>query len=444
MQIGSAMEVTLLSLGLGDRINTERKAKILAQQEAILAHEQAMEGLKNADRLKDEFLANTSHELRTPLNGIIGIAESLTDGVAGSLSPAAIANLSMIVSSGKRLASLVSDILDFSKLRHKDIELSIKSVDMGPLAEVVIAVSKPLIAGKTVVIRNEIPADCYVLGDENRLQQILHNLIENAIRFTEEGDITIWAESRNDKVEIRVSDTGIGISRDKFDDIFKSFEQADASTSRTYGGTGLGLSISKQLVELHGGSICVESALGEGSTFIFTIPVGKPDKEYRLPDVAEAVSPEPLVIPDDENLPEIGTNADTGLPRLLIPDSPRVLVVDDERVNLQVVSNHLSLHNFSVITATNGTDALEMLEHREEPDLILLDVMMPRITGFEVCSRIREKFPPNELPVIMLTAKNRSSDMMQGFQRGANDYLSKPVEKNERSHGSAPMSVWGG
>ena len=426
MQIGSAMEVTLLSLGLGDRINTERKEKILAQQEAILAHEQAVDGLRNADRLKDEFLANTSHELRTPLNGIIGIAESLIDGVAGSLSQGAVTNLLMVVSSGKRLASLVNDILDFSKLKHKEIELSRKSVDMGPLTQVVIAVSKPLIAGKPVSIRNEIPADCYVLGDENRLQQILHNLIENAIKFTEKGDIIIWAKSENDMVEIRVSDTGIGIPRDKFDDIFKSFEQVDASSSRTYAGTGLGLSISKQLIELHGGIIWVESALGEGTSFVFTIPAGEADAGDHLSEMTEAKPAEAAALADDADGPEPEAH-----PRLLIPDSPRVLVVDDEPVNLQVVSNHLSLQNFSVITATNGTDALEMLEHGESPDLILLDVMMPRITGFDVCSRIREKFPPNELPVIMLTAKNRISDMMQGFQRGANDYLSKPLEKNE-------------
>jgi PAS domain S-box-containing protein len=433
--------------------------------------------LERMDRLKDEFLANTSRELRTPLNGIIGIAESMIDGATGQLSDRQIANLSMIVSSGKRLSSLVNDILDLSKLKNRDIKLQRKPVDFRQIAEVVLTISRPLLAGKPLELKNEIGEDLPAVdGDENRLQQIMYNLVGNAIKFTESGSITVSAKElkverlkvegsgelkvegwqvegsqpnlqpsnlqpsnlqpsnlqpsnlqpsnlqpANSFLEITVSDTGIGIPPDKFTDIFQTFEQVDASISREYGGTGLGLSITKQLVELHGGNIRVESKLGQGSRFIFTLPISTqiisptPDRNQALARLREEAAPPQL------------------LPSQIAPSNGQftILVVDDEPINLQVVANHLSLQNYAIIQASNGMEALAKIESGLRPDLILLDIMMPKMSGYEVCKKIREQFPASEMPIVMLTAKNQVSDLVEGLSAGANDYLTKPVLKNE-------------
>jgi PAS domain S-box-containing protein len=385
--------------------------------------------LQRLDQLKDEFLANTSHELRTPLNGIIGIAESLIDGAAGSLNQQQIANLSMVVSSGKRLASLVNDILDFAKLKNGDIELQRKPVDVRQITEVVLSLSRPLVADKHLQLKNEIQPDLPIAdGDENRLQQIMHNLVGNAIKFTTSGSVTVSAGVSDGMVEVIVADTGIGISPDKFTDIFKSFAQADASISREYGGTGLGLSITKQLVELHGGTIRVESELGKGSRFIFTLPVSTvflaQDRERIQP--TSAISEEVTRVQEDaapsqiEFSPIVSSNGEF-----------TILVVDDEPINLQVVTNHLSLQNYVIIQANNGMEALAKINSGLKPDLIILDVMMPKMSGYEVCKKIREQFPAHEIPIVMLTAKNQVSDLVEGLGAGANDYMTKPVSKNE-------------
>jgi signal transduction histidine kinase len=177
--------------------------------------------LQRLDQIKDEFLANTSHELRTPLNGIIGIAESLLDGAAGELNDRQKANLSMVVSSGMRLANLVNDILDFAKLKNRDIELQRQSVDFRQITEIVLRVCRPLVASKSLELNNAIPEELVAVeGDENRLQQIMYNLVGNAIKFTESGAVTVSAIALDGMVEVTVADTGIGISPDQFDDIF--------------------------------------------------------------------------------------------------------------------------------------------------------------------------------------------------------------------------------
>ncbi|MDB4293659.1 tetratricopeptide repeat protein, partial [Maribacter sp.] len=197
--------------------------------------------LKQVDALKDQFLANTSHELRTPLSGIIGLSESLKDGAAGKMSLKAIENLDMISNSGKRLSHLVNDILDFSKLKNQDLVLSSRPIDIHAVADVVLKLSKPLLQGKHVQLLNSVPKDVVLVeADENRLQQILHNLVGNAIKFTEQGQVEIKAEEKDTMLSISITDTGIGIPKDKFQNIFRSFEQADGATQREYGGTGLG------------------------------------------------------------------------------------------------------------------------------------------------------------------------------------------------------------
>ncbi len=383
------------------------------------------EALAHLDKLKDEFLANTSHELRTPLNGIIGIAESMLDGAAGSLSPKQMYNLSIVVSSGRKLANLVNDILDFAKLKHQEIDLSLKAVDMRAVTEIVFTLAQPLANRKGLALLNQIPPDVPLAkADESRIQQVMHNLVGNAIKFTEEGSITVTAAVQADMLAITVSDTGIGIPAHKFESIFQSFEQVDASTTRTYGGTGLGLSISKQLVELHGGTIGVQSELGQGTRFTFTLPLaGERQRE------------------------EVDQRTDTGLVRerirldvdeILMPSSAElaenkdftVLVVDDDLVNVQVLTNYLTLQNYGVVQAFDGFEALEALAE-VSADLVLLDIMMPRMSGYEVCQKIRADHPANELPIVLLTAKDQIKDLVAGFEAGANDYLTKPVDKNE-------------
>lgn len=500
--------------------------------------------LKQLDELKDEFLANTSHELLTPLNGIIGLAESLQDGATGNLAPATKHNLSMIVSSGQRLAQLVRDILDFSKLRHRDLALQLKPVGIRVVAEVVLSLSRPLVGPKNLVLINGIDDDLpQALVDENRLQQILYNLVGNAIKFTEEGSVTISAKAvmcgqtlltqpsnpqpsnpqpsnpqpSNPKIQLKpiqqqgqntvadrqnaslsslthhldlaqandqadasgltescllitVADTGIGIPVEQQERIFQSFEQGSSGGDRLYGGTGLGLAIARRLVEFHNGKIWVESEVGKGSKFKFTLPIAT--TKY----VPEAVAPIALAVTElmassqsirpDAVLRELVTDTlaiDVSAPRGdrqahtdqapsisptdFIPDIPdalvlgdrnqrgdfqfKILAVDDDPVNLQVLVNHLTLHHYQVEQASSGAEVLQQMADGLNPDLILLDVMMPKMTGYEVCRELRSRYPATELPILMLTAKNQVADLVEGLNSGANDYLNKPVSKSE-------------
>ncbi|MEX0290589.1 MAG: tetratricopeptide repeat protein [Flavobacteriaceae bacterium] len=433
--IGLALVIILLALALFNRYKykqrirreaEERKRMIVEEQRKTEVEKKRVEELKKIDRLKDEFLANTSHELRTPLNGIIGLSESLKDGAAGALSAKALENLEMITNSGKRLSHLVNDILDFSKLKNSDLELAIKPTDLRAIASIMLKLSKPLIQDKQIQLKMNIPEDLPLLeADENRLQQILHNLIGNAIKFTKAGFVKIEAELKGKMVHISVADSGIGIAKEKHASIFKSFEQADGSIGREFGGTGLGLSVTKQLVELHGGTIEVDSEAGKGAVFTFTLPASKVKKDDIVQRETEGL----------EQVQQIKRDIEEQEGQIKAPDieagGVRILVVDDEPVNRRVLENHLRVAGYGITEASNGPDALKLLEEGKEFDLVLLDVMMPGMSGYEVCEIIRKRSLPSELPVVLLTAKNRVSDLVAGFNVGANDYLTKPFSKNE-------------
>jgi len=397
--------------------------------------------LKELDKLKDDFLSNTSHELRTPMNGIIGIAESMVDGATGRLSADAVKNLTMIIFSGKRLSNLVNDILDFSKLKHKNIALQLQPVEARVVTDVVVTLSMPLLGQKNVTIHNHIPENLTVYTDENRIQQILHNIIGNAVKFTEQGHIKIHAEEQGDHIKIYISDTGLGIEEEKLKNVFIPFEQVDGSVEREYGGTGLGLSITKQLVELHGGEISIRSRVGVGTEVEFTLPrasktVGElahdvQDMLQRLESNTDAIPQlhhDTLLLEDDTPIvyeQALAEEADN-------TEALNVLIVDDDIINLQVLENQLKLENYTITRAQNGRDALDIIHYSgKEFVIVLLDIMMPKMSGFEVCRIIRETYPAAQLPVIMLTAKNQVSDLVEGLHSGANDYLTKPFSKGE-------------
>ena len=393
----------------------------------ITVRKQAEQALLRADALKDEFLANTSHELRTPLNGIIGIGQSMLDGATGPLSDDQRRNLGMVVASGRRLTNLVNDLLDFSKLRHEKIELHCGPTDLHALADLVLTVSQALVVKRPLRVFNRIPFDVPLAeADEDRVQQILFNLIGNALKFTPAGTVEVFAQAHGAWLEITVADTGVGIAPEQLDKIFESFSQGDGTTNREQGGTGLGLAITRQLVELHGGTIRVESDADVGSRFTFTLPLSRTTRAMVAPPdrpdqpVSQVLADVRLA--DVKRLSAAPATSGTGY---------RILVVDDEPVNVQALVNYLSLANYTAAIATNGQEALDYLASGEPCDLVLLDVMMPRISGFEVCERIRERHSPAELPVILLTAKNRVSDLVSGFSAGANDYLTKTFASDE-------------
>ncbi|MCU0567710.1 MAG: ATP-binding protein [Oculatellaceae cyanobacterium Prado106] len=389
--------------------------------------------LQHLDKLKDEFLANTSHELRTPLNGMIGIAESMIDGATGKLTELQERNLWMVAQSGHRLANLVNDILDFSKLKHQNIELQLKPVSLREVVEVVLTLSRPLLGSKKLQIVNAVSSDLpSAKADENRLQQILHNLVGNAVKFTSTGTVKVSAELRHQEtgqqLAITVSDTGIGIPADKLDRIFEAFEQAEGATAREYGGTGLGLAVTKQLVELHHGRLSVKSTVGAGSQFTFTLPVSETEENQAL-EVGTAPIQRVAALAESLRLASSPPSPDVSIP----PQSTGcvVLIVDDEPVNLQVLVNHLSLQDYSIVQASNGEEALKLIDQGVKPAIVLLDVMMPKMTGYEVTQRLRERYAATDLPIVLLTAKTQVSDLVVGLNVGANDYLTKPISRDE-------------
>ncbi|HBR02733.1 MAG TPA: regulator, partial [Ruminiclostridium sp.] len=382
--------------------------------------EMLSEKLSVLDKLKDDFLAKTSHELKTPLNGVINISQSLLNGAGGSLNTAQAEDIQLILSIGKRLSTLVYDILDYSKLKVMDIKLNIICLDVHQVVESTVEIFRYLIKGRPITLENKIPPNEYmVLADENRLKQIITNLLDNSIKFTAEGSISTDCRQDGEFLWIEIRDTGIGIPESKLKDIFTSYEQVEEQSTGS-GGTGLGLAITKQLVELHQGRIFAQSEPGQGACFTFSIPLVKDNKLLeKLPDEHEEYSlPQPLTI---GNLPHT----------VNVGGKFSILAVDDEYSNLKALMNILTVCKYNVTIAGNAESALYLLKVALKYDLCILDVMMPGMSGYEACRKIREVYSPLELPVLLLTAKALPEDLEAGFMAGANDFIEKPFEIGE-------------
>lgn len=421
MRLGLLIFILCQSWALAHRFS-----KSFSTSEELFAEVQEKNiALSKLDKLKDEFLSNTSHELRTPLNGIIGISESLLTGAAGKLDDESRSNLTMVVHSGRRLARLVNEILDFSRLKNNDVTLIKKSVDLGASASAVVSMLEKTLSGKELILETRIPKSLPpVLGDEDRIQQILFNLLGNAVKFTQKGRITLSASVNGENISVSVTDTGSGIPADKLESIFEPFEQADAPAAGI-GGTGLGLAITRKLVRLHGGRIRVESTPGKGTVFTFTLPIVGSDTDPQPPVTETGVQYCSDIIKDYSLPPQPIP------PRPSTPEGHVILVVDDDPINLQVASNHLAVVGHGILTAADGAEALEIIRSKETPDLVLLDVIMPGMSGHEVCREIRKDHELQTLPVVMLTAAGRQADLVEGFAAGANDYLAKPFSGQE-------------
>ncbi|MDY7040784.1 MAG: ATP-binding protein, partial [Chloroflexota bacterium] len=268
------------ALAIENAILYEETVRMVEQLEMTNAQlQEAMQQSLEADRLKSEFLASMSHELRTPLNAIIGFSEVILEGIDGPLTETQEMDLTAIHEAGKHLLSLINDVLDLAKIEAGRMKLQMKKIDLNELVSEVLSTTDASAREKDIALVSETaPALPPIFADSQRVRQILLNLISNAIKFTNNGSVTVRADMADDEnITVSIIDTGIGISAEHIAIIFEEFRQADGSSTRKYGGTGLGLPLSKRLVELHGGQMWVESEVGRGSTFSFTLPVSKDD-----------------------------------------------------------------------------------------------------------------------------------------------------------------------
>ncbi|MBP1968504.1 sensor histidine kinase YesM [Virgibacillus natechei] len=390
-------------------------------------NEEQTKELQEADKKKDEFLTNTSHELRNPLHGMINITQTILNDETESLSPKNKESLKTLVRVGKRMTYTLNDIVDITRLQEYHIQLVRKPVSLNTTAFGVIDMIRFMTEAKDLQIQLNIP-DSFpkVDADKNRLIQILFNLIHNAVKYTNHGRITIEADHKNGMATVYVKDTGVGMSEEIRRKVFQAYTQEDSSMTSIGGGIGLGLSISKQLVELHGGEISVESTLLKGSIFSFTLPLaGKSTKETKDGlEAAASIHPVELSTESDKIVSDSAASLSKTYRSIA-----KILVVDDDPINLQILSNILSAEYY-VATATNGKTALQLID-AEEWDLVISDVMMPNMSGYELTRIIREQFSVSELPILLLTARNQSEDIYTGFLSGANDYVTKPMDTME-------------
>ena len=405
---------TILVFGL---LINRRKLK-----QALTLIETMAERLKEQDKRKDIFLTSTSHEFKTPLHGIINITQSVLEDAAGRITPQQTENLSLVVIMARRLSNLVNDILDFEKIKNNEINLCITAVDVRSVTDIVFEVCRYIVKSGRINLVNRIPYGLPpVQADEDRLRQALYNLIGNAAKFTVSGEVAVTAAIKENMLYISVIDTGIGIPPEKHEDIFLSFEQVSASRASAYGGTGLGLTITRQLVEKMRGSIWVAwSEPDKGTVITFTLPVDLPDNASSAQTAALAeTSAEIVPLPTETEQQAVKAGEFT------------VLAVDDEPTNLRVMINVFAKENYNVLTAVSGDEALRVITENRKIDIVLLDVMMPGMTGYEVCRRLREDYSLFELPVLLVTVRSLPEDVAAGFAAGANDFITKPFDASE-------------
>lgn len=394
---------------------------------------------------KDNFLANTSHELRNPLHGILNIAQVIRIQCQGKLSLEDDQNLHLLQSIGDHMSFMLDDLLDLTRIKENMLILNTVPLAVGPLVLSVCDMLRFTLIHRKLELDVEIAEDLpLVWADENRLMQIVFNLIHNAIKYTPEGRVRVSVYEEDGRLILDVVDTGIGISEDMLDRIFKPYERDDSSMTAIAGGLGVGLAISQELANLHSGSIQVKSHLGQGSTFSLSLPILADGEELQTKDG----QPQTIALEGSDFVGTfadlsfesddyknglrsgVGPGPDTEKKSILQSNQHHILIVDDDPVNLQVISKILRTDNYLVSTATSGPEALELLRSGKY-DLLISDIMMPQMSGYELASIVRQNYDLSELPILFLTARSRRDDLLMAFHSGANDYVRKPVDATE-------------
>jgi GAF domain-containing protein/CheY-like chemotaxis protein len=383
----------------------DQAAVAITNARAYEAERQAVERMREVDRLKTQFLANMSHELRTPLNSIIGFSRVMLRGIDGPLTELQHTDLTSIYNSGQHLLGLINNILDQSKIEAGKMELSIESVNLVDIAKTVMSTASALVKDKPVKLEQDVPQDLpTVMADQTRVRQIILNLVSNAAKFTETGSIRLSMVATPQEVIVSVADTGVGIQQDKLEHIFEEFTQVDASTTRRYGGTGLGLAITRKFVEMHRGRIWVESQEDVGSTFNFTLPREQTESE-------SAVS-----LPTDLEARGEGKKL--------------IMCIDDDPGVITLYKRYLEKQDYQVIGVTDPTKATDEAR-RLLPYAITLDVMMPHKDGWDVLAELKKTPEISSTPILVCSI---IQDKTRGFSLGAADYLVKPITEDELRH----------